>query len=55
MGINTSMKTYIDILMEAIEAGPPALFVKKKKKRKKKAPTSEKPLSGLLDGSGTSK
>jgi hypothetical protein len=50
------MKTYIDILMEAIEAGPPALLMKQTKKRKKrKVPTSEKPLSGLLDGSGTSK
>lgn len=48
------MKTYIDILMEAIEAGPPPLLIAKKKKKKKEI-SSEKPLSGLLDGSGTSK
>lgn len=46
------MKTYIDILMEAIEAGPPPLLIAKKKKAKKKTMA---PLSGLLDGSGTSK
>ena len=53
------MKTYIDILMEAIEAGPPALLSKqaqkrKTKRRKKKATTSEKSLSGLFDPSGSS-
>ena len=50
------MKTYIDILWEAIEAGPPALLMRQKKKPKKKLASSDnKPLSGLLDGSGTSK